>query len=118
MTKCFLNILTMCFLQSLTVCLLQILAMCNSSVAIRQASPYMAMAALTACVRQLESLTPDQLSQAVFLSAQTSLRLNAKVPDTFQQLVHVGIARAAAMTPFSLSRFMFGAAAVRGLIQI
>ena len=96
------------------MCGLQVLTMCSSSSVLRQASPQLAAACIAACVRSLESLSPDQLSQSVFLSAQSGLRLNVKCPDKVKQLIHVGVARAEAMSAFSLSQFMFGVAAVKG----
>lgn len=104
-------------IQHCTSCLvfsLQVLVLCNRAAVMQQASPQLAVACLTACARNLESFSPDQLSLAVYLSAQSNLRLNTKCPDRVRQLVQVGIARAHAMSPKSLSHFMFGVAAVRG----
>ena len=82
---------------------------------LRQACPQLALACLTACVRQLESLSPDQLALVAFLSTQTHLRLNIKGADQMRALVRAGVARAPAMTALSLTQFMFGAVASGGL---
>ena len=82
---------------------------------LRQACPQLALACLTACVRQLESLSSDQLALVAFLSAQTHLRLNIKGADQMRALVRAGVARAPAMTALSLTQFMFGAVASGGL---
>lgn len=91
------------------------LTSCNSSVVLRQACPQLALACLTACVRQLERLSPDLLALVAFLSAQTHLRLNITGADQVQALVRTGVARAPAMTALSLTQFMFGAVACGGL---
>ena len=96
---------------------MQILMLCNSSAVVQQASPQLAVACLSACVRNMESFTPDELAQVVFLSPQNKLRLNSKCPDKVKQLVHVGVARAGHMTTMSLSQFLFGVAAVDGIKQ-
>lgn len=93
----------------------QVLTSCNGSVVLRQACPQLAVACLTACVRQMESLSPDQLALVAFLSAQTHLRLNIKAADQMRALVRAGVARAPAMTALSLTQFMFGAVASGGL---
>lgn len=89
--------------------------MCSNKAALRQAAPHLAAASLTACLHRAESLSPDETAQAVFLSAQNKLRLNVELPGVVRQLVHVGTARAAAMSAMSFSQFLFGAAAVAGL---
>ena len=78
----------------------------------RQACPQLALACLTACVRQLDSLSPDQLAQVAFTSSQTNLRLNLKGADQMRVLVRAGVARAPAMSALSLTQFMFGAVAL------
>lgn len=98
-----------------TVQCFQVLSSCNGSVVLRQACPQLAVACLTACVRQMESLSPDQLALVAFLSAQTHLRLNIKGADQMRALVRAGVARAPAMTALSLTQFMFGAVASGGL---
>ncbi|KAL3159854.1 hypothetical protein ABBQ38_010255 [Trebouxia sp. C0009 RCD-2024] len=91
--------------------LVQVLTSCNNSVTLRQACPQLALACLTACVRQLEQLSPDQVALVAFLSAQTHLRLNLKGVDQMRDLVRAGAARAPSMTALSLTQFMFGAVA-------
>ena len=78
----------------------------------RQACPQLALACLTACVRQLDSLNPDQLAQVAFTSSQTNLRLDLKGADQMRVLVRAGVARAPAMSALSLTQFMFGAVAL------
>ena len=82
---------------------------------LRQACPQLALACLTACVRQLDSLTADQLAQAAFISTQTHLRLNIKGADQMKTLVRAGVARAPAMSALSLTQFMYGAVALGNL---
>ena len=78
----------------------------------RQACPQLALACLSACVRQLDSLNPDQLAQVTFTSSQTNLRLNLKGADQMRILVRAGVARAPAMSALSLTQFIFGAVAL------
>lgn len=92
--------------------LLQVLGSCNKTVVMRQACPQLALACLTACVRQLDSLNPDQLAQVTFTSSQTNLRLNLKGADQMRILVRAGVARAPAMSALSLTQFIFGAVAL------
>ena len=94
---------------------MQILSSCNESVVLRQACPQLALACLTASVRQLESLKPDQLASVAFLSAQTNLRLNIKGADQLRALARAGVARASAMSALSLTQFMYGAVASGGV---
>jgi len=91
---------------------LQVLGSCNKTVVMRQACPQLALACLTACVRQLDSLNPDQLAQVAFTSSQTTLRLNLKGADQMRILVRAGVARAPAMSALSLTQFMFGVVAL------
>ena len=93
----------------------QVLTSCNGSVTLRQACPQLALTCLTACVRQLEHLSPDQLALVAFLSAQTHLRLNIKGGDQLRALVRAGVARAPAMSALNLTQFLFGAVAAGGL---
>ena len=90
----------------------QVLGSCNKTVVMRQACPQLALACLTACVRQLDSLNPDQLAQVTFTSSQTNLRLNLKGADQMRILVRAGVARAPAMSALSLTQFIFGAVAL------
>ncbi|DBB02864.1 TPA: hypothetical protein ACH3X1_013470 [Trebouxia sp. C0004] len=92
--------------------LLQVLGSCNRTVVMRQACPQLALACLTACVQQLDSLSPDQLAQVAFTSSQTNLRLNLKGADQMRILVRAGVARAPAMSALNLTQFMFGAVAL------
>ena len=98
-------------------CRLQVLGSCNKTAVLRQACPQLAVACLTACVRQLESLTPDQLALAAFTSAQTNLRLNIKGADQMRVLVRAGVTRAPSMSALSLTQFMFGAVALGGMTE-
>lgn len=93
----------------------QVLGSCNKTAVLRQACPQLALACLTACVRQLDSLTADQLAQAAFISTQTHLRLNIRGADQMRTLVRAGVARAPAMSALSLTQFMYGAAALGNL---
>ena len=95
--------------------MLQVLGSCNKTVVLRQACPQLALACLTACVQQLDSLTADQLAQAAFISTQTHLRLNIKGADQMKTLVRAGVARAPAMSALSLTQFMYGAVALGNL---
>lgn len=82
---------------------------------LRQACPQLALACLAACARQLESLRPNEVASAAFLSVQTHLRLNIKGADQLRALVRAGVARAPYMSALSLTQFMFGAVASGGL---
>ena len=96
---------------------LQVLSFCNSSLLLRQACPQLALACLTASVRQLELLQPDQLATIAFLSSQTNLRLNLVAAEQLKRLVKAGVARATAMSALSLTQFVYGAVSIGGVRQ-
>ena len=82
---------------------------------LRKADQQLALACLTACTQQLDSLAPDQLAQIAFLSAQTNLRLNVSGPDQMKMLTSYGIAQAAAMKPLPVTQLLYAAASLDGI---
>ena len=87
---------------------------CNKKATLRETSPTLPLACLTACTIQLDALSPDQIAQAAFLGVQTHLRLNISGANQMRTLVMTGIEQAANMSALCVTQLMFAAVSTGG----